>query len=278
VLRQSTSIGIIQVTNTIYLKADLLLLSLLSSATIVAEYGLAYQVINYFVVIPIAYMTSLLPIMTNAEDVDLKALVTRGITLLSAVGALFTAGCICAGPGVIHILAGPKFVQSETILSILSVSVIMTGLTSVFGFANFSRDRHHSMLYVSVTGLTLNVIANLIVIPRYHAIGAAYVLIASEVVMLAGTYWIFRQKMGQRIPVVRYMFRPIVASALCALIVSQLDWPRGLTIQSTCVRSFEVVVSFAMILGAIGGWPEGTLQTARQLSRRWLSSYGHRAT
>jgi O-antigen/teichoic acid export membrane protein len=255
VISQSFSIGVIQITNTVYLKADTLMLSLWTSSGTVAQYGVAYAIISFFLVIPMMYMTSTLPLLTRSGHAELPVLIRRSVIHLSTIGCLVSAGCICAGPGVIRVLAGAKFADAAAPLSILSVSVLLAGLTNVFGYANFSQDRHHRMLLVSIAGLALNVSLNSYAIPHYGVKGAACAVIASELFMMSGTYFVFRSQIGHSIPIARYALRPILAAVVTTWTVR---WGLGLValgIGETLVIGVAVLVLFSIVLGVMGGWP-----------------------
>src|ERR1700676_3525181 len=167
VLTQSISIGVIQIVNLVYLKADTLLISLILTPHAVGLYGVAYVIITFLTIGPGIVMTSLMPLLARSTHDQLDPLMRRVISFLATIGILLSFGTFTFAPAIIQLLAGPKFAEAVTPLRILSFSCIFTYLTSALGFAAFARNKHHRMLTVSLIGLLVNVAANIAVIPTF---------------------------------------------------------------------------------------------------------------
>lgn len=268
-LRASFSIGVIQIVNLVYLRVDTFMCSLFLTSADVAQYGLAYSVISFFLVIPYMYGTSMLPLMATADEESLIKHVQRSVVHMTILGSLISAGCITAGAGVIYDLAGSRFNRASLPLSILSASVILTGVTSVFGYASFSRDKHHRMLYVSVCGLLINVGLNLYAIPHFGVRGASVVVIISELFVAAGTYTVFRLQVGHRIHIIRHMLRPTAAAVATILIVKVAIDPMRTKAVTTGAVIALVVVLYSVILAVMGGWPPELRAFLGTNVRRW---------
>jgi O-antigen/teichoic acid export membrane protein len=63
----------------------------------------------------------------------------------------------------------------------------------VFGYALIARERQASALWLNVTALAFNVGLNFLLIPRYGIVAAAIVTVASELVILVGSYPLMRR-------------------------------------------------------------------------------------
>ena len=88
------------------------------------------------------------------------------------------------------------------------------------------------MIVVSILGLAVNVITNLMVIPIYGMNGAASAYLASELVTLCGVYIVFRSGVGLKVPFVRILMRPVAVGVLCVLLFGVLlsSGSRGLVV------------------------------------------------
>ncbi len=196
ILRNSFGIGSIQIVNVFYLRTNVLLLTLMTSSKVVGEYGLASTIVTFLLVVPNAFMTSMLPLLVAAPLSRLRRLVDMSAAYMTMVGTLAVAGTVCVAPDLVRELAGPKFQAAAFLLEILGVSVLFTCLTSVFSYASFARDHHHRLLAISVAGLACNVGLDVLLIPHLGAKGAAIATIAIELLILVGTYAIFRARVG----------------------------------------------------------------------------------
>ncbi|MGA9077715.1 MAG: flippase [Acidimicrobiales bacterium] len=264
IIRQSISIGVIQIVNLVYLRADIILLSVMTSVYQVAIYGVAYAIIGFVLFISSAFMTSVLPLMTRSHADELKPVVEWAVSYMASISCLFAAGIICVGAPVIHLLAGNKYASSASPLSILGISLIFSALNNVLGFACFSRNRHHKLLYVSIAALILNVALNLVAIPRWGVNGSAGATVISEVFALAGNYAVFRYGVGVRIAIVRSLMRPCLAGAIAAAVFRVLLWSPRAGAPETLLLGTGVTTLYVAVLAILGGLPPDLLAFYRR--------------
>ena len=213
-LRHSLGIGSIQVVNVLYLRTNILVLSLITNSRTVAVYAVAATIVTFLLVVPNAFMTSMLPLLVTSTADRLSVLVDRCVTNMAMVGVLSVAGTTCLSASIVHVLAPPQFAASAVVLSILSLSILFTCFTSVFAYSSFARDQHHWLLLISSTGLVVNVVLDLAMVPSLGANGAAVATDVVEALILVGTYVIFRRRVGIRFTAWGRTARIIGAGAL----------------------------------------------------------------
>ncbi len=66
-------------------------------------------------------------------------------------------------------------------------------VNGVFGYALIAKERQLSALWLNLTALAFNVGLNFLLVPRYGIVVAAVVTVASEVLILAGSYALMRR-------------------------------------------------------------------------------------
>lgn len=98
-------------------------------------------------------------------------------------------------PSLIEVLAGPGYEGSVLALQVIIPILLVIGLGSFFGFQILmSQDDEEDKLFITaVCGLVTSVVLNLLLIPEYRHIGAAYVRLVTELVILSG-HFIFAYK------------------------------------------------------------------------------------
>ena len=196
ILRNSLGIGAIQVVNVLYLRTNILLLSLMTNSQTVALYGVAATIVTFLLVIPNAYMTSMMPLLVTAPPQKLTAMVNTACAYMSLIGALAVAGTTCVSADFINLITSHEYAGAAPVLSILSISVLFTCVTSVFSYASFARDHHHRLFAISCGGFALNIVLDVVLIPALGARGAAVATVIVESLILVGTYAIFRSRVG----------------------------------------------------------------------------------
>ena len=255
IIRQSISIGLIQIIGVVYLRADIILLSVMTSVYQVAIYGLAYAFITFFEFFSSAFMTSMLPVMTRSRPEELKPAIEWAVSYMAMANCLIAAGVICIGPAVVRLVSSNKFGSAATPLSILAVSLVFSSLRNIFGFACFSRDRHQKLVPVTIAALVLNVILNLIAIPRWGVNGSAGATVVSEAFALMAYYLVFRHAVGVRVAFVRRLVRPLAAAGVAVVVFRVCLWSPHATASMALLVGLGVTGLFLAVLAILRGLP-----------------------
>ena len=77
-----------------------------------------------------------------------------------------------------------------------SAAGTLAWVNGVFGYALIAKERQASALWLNVLGLSFNVGLNLALVPAYGIVAAAIVTVASEVLILGGSYLLMRRNFG----------------------------------------------------------------------------------
>ena len=166
VVGQSLSIGLIQIVNLIYLKADTFLLSVMATPQAVGLYGVAYVIISFLTLGPGLLMVSPAIDSEGREGGPRLSPKTRsGVPGSSRSPRRLRSIYICASSSCP--IGRTEFPCCCSPCTNLGLSCIFTYVNNAFGFAAFARDGHHRMLLVSVIGLAVNVVSNVLAIPRF---------------------------------------------------------------------------------------------------------------
>ncbi|MBI5022846.1 MAG: flippase [Candidatus Magasanikbacteria bacterium] len=177
--------------NLIYLRADTIILSLVRSQTEVGLYGAAYRVIDVAASIPVMFMGIILPHLTSTWHIDrakFNHYFRRAFDFMCLIGLPFVLGGIYLAKPAMAFLAGAEFVESGTYLQILLIALLAIFFGALSGHAIVALNKQRSMIwgYIITAGLTL--IGYFIFIPRYGAIGAGWMTVFSEILILILTF------------------------------------------------------------------------------------------
>jgi len=257
IFTSSIGIGLIQLLNVLYLKADTLILSVMTTSAQVGIYGFAYAVVSFYGAFASIVMTSLLPILTRARDDELGPIVIRTVRHLVVISVMLAMLTWCFAPIAIRLVTGgTKYSAAYLPLAILATAMVFTYLHVALGVASVARNRHHRIVYVSVACLVLNVVGNVLVIPHWGINGSATVTLCSEAVALVGVAYVFRRDVGPSIPWTNVLFKPALVGAALTLVfyfpLGSAD--RGIVL--TAVLAVSEVAAFLGILFLLSGLPE----------------------
>ncbi len=169
----------------IYNRVDLIMLKYMKGDYDVGIYGIAYRMMGYFHFIIWALMGATAPVFSNsfAENrVRLRSLAERCIRYLMFLGIpLAMGGAFLAKPIILFLYKG-KFIESSGVLSLLIFSIMIVFFGATFGTILLNSNRKGSRFYalVAAGGVFLNVVMNVILIPKWTYYGAAAATLATD--------------------------------------------------------------------------------------------------
>jgi O-antigen/teichoic acid export membrane protein len=211
----SLPLGLALALNEIYFRADTLIISLYEPYAEVGLYTLAYRILEFTLAFGTIFLTTVFPLLSEAVARDEpRALRTiqASTDLFVILGAPLVAGGLVLAPAVIELAGGADFEDAATPLRILLLAGALSWVNGVFGFALIAKARQASALWLNVAGLTFNVGLNFLLIPRYGIVAAAIVTVASELLILAGSYPLMRRHFSF-FPQPRTLLAALVAAA-----------------------------------------------------------------
>ncbi len=221
-LIESFPITVVLVIAVLYWRIDGVLLSLLSSPTEVGHYGLAYSMAFMVTMVSELLLTSLLSTTTalfSADRERFAAFITRTSQIMYFVAfPLAVVGPILAGP-IITLVSSETFADGSPVLGLLFVAAAVTFLNGAASQALFAAHDQHFLMRLNACTLVFNIVANVALIPRFGAEGAAIALVATEVIGLACSRWRLHHRKLYREPVA-FVLRLIIPTAIAAAVAA----------------------------------------------------------
>ena len=145
-----------------------------------AFYGLAYKIYGNLVQPAYFLVNSVFPLMSRKNG-DKKSLFwqTAGLMLMGAV----VVGVVTYGlaPWMIKVLGGEGCEPAIRVLRGLILAMVASYMGHLVGFTLIARGGQKQMLMIGILSLVINIVGNLIFIPRLGINGAAWVTVATEV-------------------------------------------------------------------------------------------------
>ncbi|HEV7494075.1 flippase [Baekduia sp.] len=226
-LRVGAPLGVAGLLVNAYARVDQIIVFEKAGSQAAGYYGAVYRVLEQAHFIPISVLTTLAPIITTLYVTD-RARMLRIVTLaaeflaIGALGALAFAS-VAAEP-LMRLFFGEEFVPAAPALPILGGAFVficygyLTGnLLLVLGLA-------HRQIIVGIAGLVVNVIGNLILVPKYGFLAAAWMTLATEVVVVGtGGYFVVKELGGLRMVSVGRLPRVVAAAAVLLVVLLALD-------------------------------------------------------
>ena len=209
---ETVSVGVSSIIGTFYVNADILLLSVMTSPTQVAYYGVAYAVISTFQLIPSLLSRAILPMIVHTTDDMLESVVNSALVYYAIAGALVTAMAVISGASVIRLYAGPHFSGAVLPLQILSCGQIFLFMSQGLSNMSIARGHHRKLFQSNLVGFVLNVAFNLAIIPHFGIRGSAAATTLCEVLLTLVMTWIIRKDLGITPHIIRASWKSLLAA------------------------------------------------------------------
>ena len=261
--------------NYLYFRLDVLLLSWIKTDVAVAQYGLAYRVLEGLMVLPSYVMLALFPTLARSEDNRERLAVTVGAALggLEAIALPMAALVAIFSPEIVVLLGGHKYAPAAPVLAILSIALAISYLNGVFGSAIMALGEQGRLLRLTSVTLGINLVVNLALIPPLGVNGAAIAVVVSEVAALLIVRGLYIRLAGvpQRPPHLRIMAAGIGLGVLAIVKFSLHLTAHPLLV--VLVGGLLGALLYSALLLRLGALPESV--TSRLRLPSWLIS--HRA-
>jgi O-antigen/teichoic acid export membrane protein len=189
IFRDTWPIAISIVFVQLYFKGDIIFLSFFhTSEAAVGWYGAPYKILEVLITFPAMFVGLALPILTNAwkekQLTRFQDLVQKSFDALVLIAVPLVGGTIALAPQIMQVLAGKDFANSTTVLRILVLATAIIFIGTLFGYLIVAVDKQRTMIwgygFVAATAIAFYLLA----IPRFSIIGAAWVTVYSELMVL----------------------------------------------------------------------------------------------
>ncbi len=170
--------------NVIYLRGDIIILSLFRDQIEVGLYGAAYRVIDIIAQTAMMIMGLMLPLLAYAwskgEDKKFKEHFQLSFNVMMMFAIPMSVALIVLSERIMVIVAGPEFRSAALPLTLLSLAVFGVYFGAVFGHVAVAVNRQKETLPVYISSAIITLILYVTLIPRYGMIGAAGASVFSE--------------------------------------------------------------------------------------------------
>jgi O-antigen/teichoic acid export membrane protein len=199
----SAPLGITLLFNLVYFRVDSIILTLTRTTAEVGVYGLAYKIFELPLVIPTFFMNALYPVMlehtvhgTRYTESEYISVLKKSAGLLFA-GSLIVIGALWIGAPIISFIR-TDFVGGTQVLRVLALGLPFFFLSSLTMWTLIAKKKQTLLAVIYFISMIVNVLLNMIFIPRFGYMAAAWITVGSEGFVLAMSGYSAVHLMGKR--------------------------------------------------------------------------------
>lgn len=182
-LRESWPLLVSNAMYLVYFRSDQVLLGKLASKAAVGQYTAAIRLSEIWYSIPVIVCASVMPRILKSREANPERYYARlqrlyeSMVLVSVAVAIVTQ---FAGPLAVHLLYGPQYAYSSQILAIHIWTGAFFAVGTIGGQQFVQEKLTVSSMYRMVLGAVINVLLNLLWIPRWGGIGSALATLVAQ--------------------------------------------------------------------------------------------------
>jgi O-antigen/teichoic acid export membrane protein len=221
ILRASLPFALLVGFSTIYNRIDVVLITKFLGYTQTGFYTAAYKFYDLIAFFPAVVSHSLYPVfstlMAEKNLIQVRKSLEKYLRVMSALALPMATGGMLLSEPLIRILAGEEFVPAAKVLSVLVWAPAILFVYIVVNALVISQLTKFATL-ITGTNVVINIIGNLILLPRVGVVGAAIMTIVSE--SLQGLfYFYFVRKHITKFHFFRNFWQPFLASGIMGIVV-----------------------------------------------------------
>ncbi|MFZ4589611.1 MAG: polysaccharide biosynthesis C-terminal domain-containing protein [Ignavibacteria bacterium] len=182
--------------NFLYDKIDVFIISKIINFEQLSFYSIAYGVLKSSTVafnfLLIGGLSKVV-LFTDSKK-GLRVFLFKYSELLIIISVLIFILLFFGAKEILVLLYTDKFINSVVVLQVLSFAIIPLSLNNLTGVVLNGVGLYKENMYVTILGFLFNLVANIIIIPIYGIIGAAYITILTEILILSGDLYFLKLK------------------------------------------------------------------------------------
>lgn len=234
------------IATTIYTHLDTVMLGFMKTDTDVGYYSAAVKIKTILVSMVTSASSVLLPRMTfyveNRQKDEFYKIAKKTMNLIFLVAVPFMVYFILYAKEGIFFLSGDAYAGAIVPMQIIMPTLLLIGMSNILGIQIMVPiGKELQVLYSEIAGAVVDLIINILLIPRYGAAGAAIGTLVAEAVVLVFQIFAIRDISFQLLKAVRY--KVLIISVALAAVAS--IWVKGLQLNSF----FTLVISACIFFG-----------------------------
>jgi len=206
-----------------YARIDQLLVFAIAGSTAAGLYGAQYRIVEQAHLVPVSVMTTLMPILAAAWTVNRERalritwLAAEYLTVASLGG--LAVSLVVARPLTV-LLYGEDFASAAPALPVLAGAFVFICFGYLTGNLVLIAGLQRRLVTIGLIGLVVNVAGNVVLIPAWGFMGAAWMTLATEAAVVIVTAAMLRRQLALTLPPLGRMWRiALAAAALAGLLV-----------------------------------------------------------
>jgi O-antigen/teichoic acid export membrane protein len=189
-IKNAAPLGVSALMIQIYHSADMIFLGFTNPGIELGYYTGAYRIINVLTIIPGLFYLIYLPELSKISKKYFSSNRTKEYIIITiGSGLLITAVCYIYSLELITFLLGEEYLPAKDVFIILLANTFLVFVNVSLAHLLIAWNQHKKYLVVVSSGAITNIAGNILLIPLYGIVGAAFATVCAEAVVLGTTLY-----------------------------------------------------------------------------------------
>ena len=197
-------------------------LKILKGSADIALFNIPYTFIYTLSIIPLSFVSVIFPILCKLGDTEERSTFIIGykkaFKFLYIISLLVSIILICFSNTILQFIYGIKFLAATDALKIMGVSIVFLFLHSLNTYSLISIKKQHLSTISTAIAFFLNLVLDLLLIPKYGYIGASIATSVSYCICFLVSFYFVLRNLG-RLNLTLTFIKPIFGTVVTALFI-----------------------------------------------------------
>lgn len=247
-LKNSIPFSLSSIFITIYYSIDSVMLDFFCGTKVVGYYNAAYRIIDAPLFLSESFKTALFPTISRVyakKTEELNKIISISCNIALAVGLSIASTTAYLSEKLIYAFYGSEYAPSSAVLPALIFSIAFIMPSTICSTAIRAADKQSICIFVSGFGVVINISLNLVLIPIYSFVGAAWATLITEMIIALIYMEVTRRYITGQIFTVQSVFRSI---SLAMLLVVFLYFTNTFSLWMQIAGCVVLFLPFALIV------------------------------
>jgi O-antigen/teichoic acid export membrane protein len=248
-LKISLPLGVVYVLNNIFFKIDHIVIYGVLGNSALGIYGVAYKVLEVSLFVGSYFASALKPSLSrsiHSNHAEVRSLLKLGTSVLLWLSLPIAVFASIYAREIILFLSNEQYVSGASALIVLSWTIPVIYLDMLLGEVLVAADARRTLVRISISMLIVNLAANLVFIPLFGIIGAAWVTLGSEILLCSINLLLVNKKTGIELDWRRLSGIAATAVALAAMASYLHSIGIGLILAAAIGAALYIIVSLGL--------------------------------
>jgi len=194
-LKTSFPFALIYILSLLNFRIDIIMLSLMRGDVAAGWYNASFKLIEQFILIPITLSAVYLPVFSKFSEStrNLHAIAKKTLWLLLVISAALVVLLFIFGGFSVKIIYGDKFAEAGRYIFVLSLVLIPFFIKPITEKLLYAMKKQFIVCAIYASGVSLNVVLNFLMIPRWGINGSSLATVISEVLTVALSVFVYKR-------------------------------------------------------------------------------------